>query len=228
MRRPGAGGARGRTLPPAPQARSLGSGRAWLPGAGPPVQEIRNPGARWLPAEAVARGDRTWVTRGAGLCRGTRSLDFDRRQPPPSPCPAGPDQLRTRAPRACPFLPAQRPRSPKLQADCLVRRLSDLKYSLCKGNRDLEGEVRPGSGGLGSALAPSLCRFRLHLFRLRFPEKSWLFPVKTLTGCILHPLAEPAAPQPRTRTSRAVSDSRPLAKPGLDRGPNLGPIPGHV
>lgn len=67
MRRLCGRGATGRTLPPAPQACSSGTGRAPLTPADPHLQERRNPEARWLPAEAVVRGNGTRVTRGAGL-----------------------------------------------------------------------------------------------------------------------------------------------------------------
>lgn len=145
--------ARGRALPPVTQARSPATGRAGLPRAGPHLQESGNPGVWGLPGEAVARGDGTRVTHGAGLFRGKRCLDFDPRQLPPSPCPAGLAPLQTRAPRTCPFSAGRRPCSPKLQADCFRRRLLGPQVFF------VQRQSRTGGRGQAKEWRPRFCRW---------------------------------------------------------------------
>lgn len=166
--RPRGRGARGRALPTATQARSPGTARARLPCAGPHLQESGNPGARWLSGEAVARGDGTRVTLGAGLFRAMRCLDFDRRQFLPSPCPAGPVRLRTRAPHICRFFAGQRPHPPKLQTDCFRRRLLGPKAFIVQRQPRARGRGQAKEWRPGLCAGPKLMLFRLHLFFLRF------------------------------------------------------------
>lgn len=161
-------GARGRALPTATQARSPGTARARLPRAGPPLQESGNPGARWLSGEAVSRGDGTRATRGAGLFRAMRCLDFDRRQFLPSLCPAAPVRLRTRAPRTCRFFAGRRLHSPKLQTDCFRRRSLGRKACIVQRQPRAGGRGQAKEWRLGLCAGPKLMLFRLHLFLLLF------------------------------------------------------------
>lgn len=97
--------------------RALGP-PAWEERAFPPhgradLREGRPPGRWWLPARVAARGEGTRVTRGAGLCRGTRSLDFDDGKSLPRPCPAGPTRQPAKGPSPRLQLPGWAPWFPQ-------------------------------------------------------------------------------------------------------------------